>query len=149
MILYRRGIWKYLFQSTFQAFRFDFGFLSSMLHFIGYLRFEFFKQYSNCIYTYLIFRNIIFTGCCWRMLPLLLSNNKTLKPKDQNLCFVNAGLQVLFANHEVRELLLAVEPDAFPSTWPVCKELCRLFTSQGKFEVSASAFRRLYNWPID
>ena len=76
------------------------------------------------------------------MSPLLLSNNVTLQPKDQNLCFVNSGLQVLYANHEVRELLLAVEPDAFPSTWPVCKELCRLFTSQGRYEVSASDFRR-------
>ena len=77
-----------------------------------------------------------------RMSPLLLSNNVTLQPKDQNLCFVNSGLQVLYANPEVRELLLAVEPDAFPSTWPVCKELCRLFTSQGRYEVSASDFRR-------
>jgi hypothetical protein len=76
------------------------------------------------------------------MFPLLLSNNVTLQPKDQNLCFVNAGLQVLYANHEVREFFLAVEADAFPSTWPVCKELCRLFTTQGKYEVSASAFRR-------
>jgi hypothetical protein len=76
------------------------------------------------------------------MSPLLLSNNKTLRPEDQNLCFVNAGLQALYANHDVREFLLAVEPDAFPYTWPVCKELCRLFTSQGKYEVSASDFRR-------
>ena len=76
------------------------------------------------------------------MAPLLLSNNKTRECKDQNLCFVNAGLQVLFANKDIREFFLSVEPDVFPSTWLICKELSRLFKSEGKYEVSASDFRR-------
>ena len=76
------------------------------------------------------------------MPPLLLSNNLTPMHEDKNLCFANAGLQVLFAIQEIRDFFQAVDPDAFPSIWPISKELCRIFASDGKYEISASYFRR-------
>jgi ubiquitin C-terminal hydrolase len=42
-------------------------------------------------------------------LPLILSNNKTRLRKDQNLCFVNATLQVLYSIEDVREIFTADE----------------------------------------
>ena len=76
------------------------------------------------------------------MPPLLLSNNLTSLRKDKNLCFVNACLQVLFAIKEIREFFQAVDPEAFPTSWPVSKELCRIFASDGHYEISAANFRR-------
>ena len=76
------------------------------------------------------------------MPPLLLSNNLTALRKDKNLCFVNACLQVLFAIKEIREFFQAVDPEAFPTSWPVSKELCRIFASDGNYEISAANFRR-------
>ena len=74
--------------------------------------------------------------------PLLLSNNRTRLRKDQNLCFVNATLQVLYRIQDVRELFQAVDPPAFPDNWPISKEICKLFQSAGKYEVSAAELRR-------
>jgi hypothetical protein len=76
------------------------------------------------------------------MPPLLLSNNLTPLRKDKNLCFVNACLQVLFAIKEIKEFFQAVDPEPFPTSWPVSKELCRIFASDGNYEISAANFRR-------
>ena len=73
---------------------------------------------------------------------LVLSNNRTRLRKDQNLCFVNSTLQVLYRIQDVRELFQAVDPPAFPDTWPISKELCKLFQSAGNYEVSAAELRR-------
>ena len=77
------------------------------------------------------------------MLPLILSNNKTRLRKDNNLCFVNATLQVLYNIEEVRELFQAVHPSEFPDSWPISRELCRVFESSGTHEISASELRRI------
>ena len=74
--------------------------------------------------------------------PLLLSNNLTRLRKDKNLCFVNSCLQVLFAIEEIRDFFQAVDAEDFPSSWPVSKELCRIFASDGNYEISAANFRR-------
>ena len=76
------------------------------------------------------------------MLPLILSNNKTRLRKDQNLCFVNATLQVLYSIADVLEIFTAADPTAFPPSWPVSKELSRIFHSAGTEEISASELRR-------
>ena len=76
------------------------------------------------------------------MPPLLLSNNLTRLRKDKNLCFVNSCLQVLFAIEEIRDFFQAVDAEDFPSSWPVSKELCRIFASDGNYEISAANFRR-------
>ena len=73
---------------------------------------------------------------------LLLSNNRTMLRKDQNLCFVNSTLQVLYRIQDVRELFQAVDPPAFPDTWPMSKGLCKLFQFAGNYEVSAAELRR-------
>ena len=77
------------------------------------------------------------------MLPLILSNNKTRLRKDQNLCFVNATLQVLYSIEDVREIFTAADPTAFPPSWPLSKELSRIFHSAGTEEISASELRRI------
>jgi hypothetical protein len=76
------------------------------------------------------------------MLPLVLSNNKSRLNKDQNLCFVNSTLQVLYRIDELRDIYQAVDPSAFPDDWPISKELCRLFQSAGTVEISGSELRR-------
>ena len=78
------------------------------------------------------------------MLPLILSNNKTRLRKDQNLCFVNATLQVLYSIEDVREIFTADDPSAFPPSWPLSKELSRIFHSAGTEEISASELRRYF-----
>ena len=77
------------------------------------------------------------------MLPLVLSNNTTRLRKDQNLCFVNATLQVLYSIEDVRDIFTADVPSAFPSSWPISQEICRLFQSAGTHEISASVLRRI------
>ena len=78
------------------------------------------------------------------MLPLILSNNKTRLRKDQNLCFVNATLQVLYSIEDVREIFTADDPSAFPPSWPLSRELSRIFHSAGTKEISASELRRYF-----
>ena len=73
---------------------------------------------------------------------LVLSNNRTRLRKDQNLCFVNSTLQVLYRIQDVRELFQSVDPPAFPDSWPLSKEVCKLFKSAGNYEVSAAELRR-------
>ena len=82
------------------------------------------------------------------MLPLILSNNKTRLRKDQNLCFVNATLQVLYSIEDVREIFTADDPTAFPPSWPLSKELSRIFHSAGTQEISASELRRWFTSAI-
>jgi hypothetical protein len=79
------------------------------------------------------------------MLPLILSNNKTRLRKDQNLCFVNATLQVLYSIDDVRAIFTADDPSAFPPSWPLSKELSRIFHSAGTQEISASELRRYFS----
>ena len=76
------------------------------------------------------------------MLPLVLSNNKSRLRKDQNLCFVNSTLQVLYRIDDVRDIFQCVDPSEFPNSWPISKELCRIFHSAGTHEISAAELRR-------
>ena len=73
--------------------------------------------------------------------PLILSNNKSRLRKDQNLCFVNSTLQVLYSIDDFRLFFLSVEAP-FPASLPVCREIAKLFRSKGEYEVSASELRR-------
>ena len=77
------------------------------------------------------------------MLPLVLSNNKLRDSKERNLCFVNSALQVLYCIDDVREIFQSVDPSAFPESWPISKELCRLFQSAGTYEISAGELRSI------
>ena len=77
------------------------------------------------------------------ILPLVLSNNKSRDSKERNLCFVNSALQVLYCIDDVREIFQSVDPSAFPESWPISKELCRLFQSAGTYEISAGELRNI------
>jgi hypothetical protein len=73
--------------------------------------------------------------------PLILSNNQTKLRKDQNLCFVNSTLQILYSIDEFRFFFLSAEA-GFPARFPLCAEIARLFSSRGQYEVSTSELRR-------
>ena len=75
--------------------------------------------------------------------PLVLSNNKSRLRKDQNLCFVNSVLQLLYSIDEFRLFFLSVEAPGFSASFPVCREIAKLFSSKGEYEVSASELRRI------
>ena len=75
--------------------------------------------------------------------PLILSNNKSRLRKDQNLCFVNSTLQVLYSIDDFRLFFQSEQAHGFPTSFPVCREIAKLFRSKGEYEVSASELRRI------
>ena len=73
------------------------------------------------------------------MPPLLLLNGHTELRKDQNLCFVNASLQILYSIDFFREFFSKKALTDFTSNQKICRELWKIINSAKQVNTMASA----------
>ena len=74
--------------------------------------------------------------------PLKLLNNIRDDKSTWNLCFVNATIQTLYGITELRDYFKSLDYED-PVNQPICKEITRIFKSEGKSIESTSKLRKL------
>ena len=75
-------------------------------------------------------------------IPLKLVNNVTNDKNTWNLCFVNATVQTIYAITELRDYFKSLNYED-PVNLPICREITRIFKSEGKSLESTSKLRKL------
>ena len=80
------------------------------------------------------------SGSNWS--PLKLVNNVGNDKDTWNLCFVNATVQTIYAITELRDYFKSLNYED-PVNLPICKEVTRIFKSEGKSLESTSRLRKL------
>ena len=74
--------------------------------------------------------------------PLKLANNLRNDKDTWNLCFVNATVQTIYGITELRDYFKSLNYED-PVNLPICREITRIFKSEGKSIESTSRLRKL------